>query len=109
MGLSWCSSVDGLDWVARGSCFCAINDLKTRSAIFPILCFSIPFLWSRKFSFLGQIQGLAAYVASLIDRTLDWSDIKWLRTICGDMKASVPSSSYPFSTALEMGTPDTSG
>lgn len=33
-------------------------------------------------------QGLAAYVASLIDRTLDWNDIKWLRTICGSMKVS---------------------
>lgn len=34
----------------------------------------------------GIPQGLAAYVASLIDRTLDWNDIKWLRTICGNMK-----------------------
>lgn len=34
----------------------------------------------------GIPQGLAAYVASLIDRTLDWNDIKWLRTICGSMK-----------------------
>lgn len=35
-----------------------------------------------------QKKGLAAYVASLIDRTLDWGDIKWLRTICGNMKVS---------------------
>ncbi|CAN0386223.1 unnamed protein product, partial [Scytosiphon promiscuus] len=34
-------------------------------------------------------QGLAAYVASLIDRTLDWNDIKWVRSICGSMKIVV--------------------
>lgn len=38
------------------------------------------------FFLLLPSQGLAAYVASLIDRTLDWNDIKWLRTICGSMK-----------------------
>ncbi|CAN0502589.1 unnamed protein product [Ectocarpus sp. 12 AP-2014] len=37
----------------------------------------------------GNDSGLAAYVASLIDRTLDWNDIKWLRTICGSMKIVV--------------------
>lgn len=37
----------------------------------------------------GNDSGLAAYVASLIDRTLDWGDIKWLRTICGNMKIVV--------------------
>lgn len=29
-----------------------------------------------------NLQGLAAYVASLIDRTLQWRDIQWLRTVC---------------------------
>ncbi|CAM9793225.1 unnamed protein product [Ascophyllum nodosum] len=37
----------------------------------------------------GNDSGLAAYVASLIDRTLDWNDIRWLRTICGKMKIVV--------------------
>jgi hypothetical protein len=31
---------------------------------------------------LHIVQGLAAYVASLIDRTLQWKDIQWLRTVC---------------------------
>ncbi len=30
----------------------------------------------------GKDSGLAAYVASLIDRTLQWKDIQWLRTVC---------------------------
>lgn len=30
----------------------------------------------------GKDSGLAAYVASLIDRTLQWKDVQWLRSVC---------------------------
>ena len=36
-----------------------------------------------------QQGGLAKYVASLIDKTLNWEDIAWVRQHCGKMKIVV--------------------
>jgi isopentenyl diphosphate isomerase/L-lactate dehydrogenase-like FMN-dependent dehydrogenase len=36
-----------------------------------------------------QSGGLAKYVASLIDKTLNWEDLAWVRKHCGKMKIVV--------------------
>lgn len=70
-----------VDCMDEQGCRCFVITCTHVRTTFPC-CSSLSRVWYAR-------QGLAAYVASLIDRTLDWDDIKWLRTICGSMKVNL--------------------
>jgi hypothetical protein len=78
--LSLCSSFQRADTL---TIFLAVIPylLLFEPSVFPHSLISCTFLYPFTFSLTLQGSGLASYVASLIDTTLTWNDIAWLRFV----------------------------